>query len=288
MNKSKNILITGASTGIGQALSRVFVSQGYEVYGSVRRQIDADKLELDLGGNFHALLFDVTDHEAVDRAAEELKEKLGTEGLGGLINNAGIAVGGPFAHISIQEWRYQFEVNVIGMVKVTQAFLPLLGGTPDRTTEPGKILQMSSVAGKVGMPFISPYIGSKHAMEGISESMRRELQLYGIDVIIIGPGAVQTPIWNKGAGDEVNANYLSTAFGEALSKFQHVFVRDAVKNGWSSEKLANKIINIFERKYPKTRYALVAEKFKNWTMPKMLPKRKVDTYLAKHLNLKKS
>lgn len=287
MNKSKNILITGASTGIGNALSKAFIESGYAVYGSVRKEEDAKKLQSELGEGFHPLIFDVTDHPAVDRAAEKLKEELGSDGLGGLVNNAGIAVGGPFAHIDLDEWRYQFEVNVIGMVKVTQAFLPLLGGSEGRTSEPGRILQISSVAGQVGMPFIAPYVGSKHAMEGISQSMRRELQLYGIDVIIIGPGAIQTPIWNKSADEEVNAKYLQTPFGEALMRFQNGFVRGAVKNGWSADKLANKVLGIFERKFPKTRYALVAEKFKNWTMPRLFPNRKVDRYLGKHLNLRK-
>ena len=127
MNKSKNILITGASTGIGYDLCKTFIQARYSVYGSVRKQKDADRLLNDFGDNFHSLIFDVTDHPAIDRAADELAAELGKDGLGGLINNAGIAIGGPFAHIPIEDYRHQFEVNVIGLVKVSQAFLPLLG-----------------------------------------------------------------------------------------------------------------------------------------------------------------
>jgi len=105
MNKSKNILITGASTGIGYDLVKVFTECGYVVFGSVRKQADADRLSKDFGGQFHPLLFDVTDHSAIDQAASEVAKKVGDEGLGGLINNAGIAVAGPFVDLTIDEYR---------------------------------------------------------------------------------------------------------------------------------------------------------------------------------------
>ena len=140
MNESKNILITGASTGIGYALSQAFIHKGYSVYGSVRKQADADRVAAELGERFHPVLFDVTDHSAVEQAAQQLKAELGTAGLGGLVNNAGIALGGPFAHVDVDDFRQNFEVNVIGMIKVTQAFLPLLGAEEDRSTKPGKIV----------------------------------------------------------------------------------------------------------------------------------------------------
>jgi len=286
MNPSKNILITGASTGIGYDLCKAFVASDYQVFGSVRKSADAERLQAELGENFHSLIFDVTDHVAVDKAVGELEKQI-PEGLGGLINNAGIAIGGPFAHIPIEDFRYQFEVNVIGLIKVTQAFLPLLGAREDHLSAPGRIVQISSVAGKLGMPFISPYIGSKHAVEGISQSLRRELMLYGIEVIVVGPGAVKTPIWNKSADEETMGKYLKTPFGEALSIFQGVFVKDSIKNGFDSDKLANDVLRIFEKKRPKTRYALVAQKFKNWTLPRMLSDRALDNFVGKNLKLKK-
>jgi len=287
MNKSKNILITGASTGIGFDLCKSFVQAGYTVFGSVRKQADADRLQTELGAQFHALLFDVTDHAAVDKAAAELTEKIGHEGLGGLINNAGIALGGPFAHVPIEEFRLQFEVNVIGLVKVTQAFLPLLGMQKNHPSAPGKIIMMSSLTGKVAMPFISPYVGSKHALEGISTSLRRELLLFGIDVVVIGPGAIKTPIWNKGADDPRNAAFFKTPWAESLGIFQKVFVLNSIKKGWTADYLAEKVLTIFQKEKPKTRYALVAQRFQNWTMPRLLPARRLDKMLGKGLKLLK-
>ncbi len=287
MNKSKNILITGVSTGVGYALAKIFVNSGYVIYGSVRKEEDAERLKKDFGLNFHPLLFDVTDHKAVDFANKELEEHIGDEGLGGLINNAGVAVGGPFMNIDIEEYRYQFEVNVIGLVRVTQAFLPLLGARKNHAVQPGKVFQISSVSGKMGMPFLSPYVGSKHAIEGISHCLRRELQLFGIDVITIGPGPIKTPIWDKGINIQQEAKYKNSPFYRSLKIFQDVFVADAIKHSWTSERTAEIILNIFEKNNPKTRYTLVSQRFKNWTLPRLLPARMLDKFLQKNLKLSK-
>jgi len=280
--QSKNILITGASTGIGYASAQAFIKAGYTVYGSVRKQLDADRLSKELGASFHPLLFDVTEHEAIDAVAKELQSQIGDQGLAGLINNAGIALGGPLMHIPMEDLRYQMEVNVIGLVKVTQAFLPLLGAQKDSPFPPGRILNISSVAGKMAMPFLGPYVGSKHAVEGISTVMRRELQLYGIDVIVIGPGAIKTPIWNKG----MDINLDVKDYAKPMEIFANKFVRGSIKKGFTAEKLADDILNIFENPKPKTRYSIVAEKFTNWVMPRLLPARFVDKYLGKKLKLR--
>lgn len=287
MKPSKNILITGASTGIGFELCKAFVGKGYRVFGSVRKQADADRLLAETDGKMEPLLFDVTDHAAIERAAAEVTEKIGSEGLAGLINNAGIALGGPLMHVPIEDFRYQFEVNVIGLVKVTQSFLPLLGAQPQPTFPPGRILQMSSVAGRLAMPFISPYVGSKHALEGISDSLRRELMLYDIDVVVIEPGPVKTPIWYKGADEEKNAAYYQTAYGESLGIFQKIFVKNAVKKGLEADDLAQRVVRIFETPKPKTRYALVPQRWSNWTLPRLLPTRVLDKAVAKNLKLLK-
>jgi short-subunit dehydrogenase len=287
MAKSKNILITGVSTGIGYDLAKVFVKNGYTVFGSLRKEEDAKRLSNSLGEKFRPLIFDVTDHKAVDDAAEKLMQEIGEEGLGGLINNAGIAIGGPLLDVDIEEYRYQFEVNVIGMVKVTQAFAPLLGARENHRSEPGKILQISSVAGKMAMPFLSPYVGSKHAVEGISVSLRRELQLFGIDVIVIGPGPIQTPIWNKGTEKNEESKHQNSPFFPALQIFQNVFIRSAVKKGWTSEKATKIIFEIFEKNKPKTRYSLVPQRFMSWTLPKLMPNRMLDRIVGKKLGLLK-
>ncbi|MEO9483654.1 MAG: SDR family oxidoreductase [Ekhidna sp.] len=286
MIKSKNILITGASTGIGYDLAKVFVEHGYSVYGSVRKQADAERLSQDLGENFKPVLFDVTDHAAVDKAAEKLTKEIGEEGFGGLINNAGIAIGGPMLDLTMEDYRQQFEVNVLGLIKVTKAFLPLLGARVNHGVAPGRIVQVSSVAGKIGMPFMSPYVGSKHAVEGLSESLRRELQLFGIKVIVIGPGPIKTPIWNKGVSEETSERFKDSPYAESVHIFQNSFVKDAIQKGWTSEKAARIIFNVFEKTNPKFRYALVPQRFKNWVLPRLLPSKALDKFVGKNLKLR--
>ena len=286
MAKSKNILITGASTGIGHDLAKIFVENGYDVYGSVRKKMDGERLLNELGSGFKPVVFDVTDHDSVDQAAKHIEKEIVDEGLGGLINNAGIAIGGPMLDLSIEEYRLQFEVNVIGLIKVTKSFLPLLGARDGHTSDPGRIVQISSAAGKIGMPFMSPYTGSKHAVEGLSESLRRELQLFGIDVIVVGPGPVKTPIWNKGITDELKTKFKDSKYAKSINIFQNSFVRDAIQKGWTSEKAAKIIFRIFERSRPKVRYALVNQRFKNWILPGLLPNRVLDKFVRKKLKLR--
>ncbi len=283
MEKQKNVLITGVSTGIGAECAKVFAGNGYKVFGSVRKEEDAQSLKDELGDQFQALIFDVTDHEAVDQAADKLTKQLKGEGLACLINNAGMAVSGPMMHVSIKDLQLQFEVNVIGLVKVTQAFLPLLGAKKDYPHLPGKILNISSVAGKIGMPFMGPYSGSKHALEGISESMRRELMLYGIDVIVIGPGAIKTPIWNKGM-DQVSTD---NDFAESLQIFGGRVIKGTLKHALQPDDLARNIFKVFNSSRPKVRYAFVPQRFKGWVLPRLIPSRIIDKAIAKMLKLQK-
>lgn len=283
--KSKNILITGVSTGIGYDLVKVFLANEYIVYGSVRKQQDADRLLKEFGNNFHPMLFDVTDHKSIENVADQLKEELKDEGLGGLINNAGVAIGGPFIDLTIEDFRYQFEVNVFGLIKVTQEFLPLLGAQSDHPSFPGKIFQISSVSGKNGMPFISPYTGSKHALEGITESLRKELLLFGIDVVLIEPGPIKTPIWNKGASDLIEKKFEDSVYSSILKRYHTKFIIPTVKKAWTSDKAAGIIFNIFEKRRPKVRYVITAHKLKSWTLPRMLPTRTLDKIIGKALGL---
>ena len=285
MAKSKNILITGASTGIGYDVAKIFVANGYTVYGSVRKQEDADRLSKEFGEAFHPLIFDVTDFDAVEKVAEQLEKEIGDVGLGALINNAGIAVGGPFMDLKVSDYKHQFEVNVFGLIKVTQVFLPLLGAKDNPPSEPGKILQISSVAGRHGMPFMSAYSGSKHALEGITESLRKELLMFGIDVILIEPGPIKTPIWDKGVSAAEEDKFEGSVYFSALKAFQEKFVAKAVKDAWTSERAAKIIFNSFSSKRPKPRVLIVPGKFKNWTLPRIMPTRTVDKFLGKALGL---
>ena len=190
----KSVVITGASTGIGWAAAKVLLGHGFRVFGSVRKQADADRLTSEFGANFTPLLFDVTDEAQVRAAAREVRNALNGETLAGLVNNAGIAVAGPALELSVDDFRRQMDVNVVGPLIVTQAFGPLLGADTSLKGPRGRVVMISSVAGKNGNPLTGPYSASKHAIEGLSESLRRELMLFGVDVIVIAPGAVKTPI----------------------------------------------------------------------------------------------
>jgi NAD(P)-dependent dehydrogenase (short-subunit alcohol dehydrogenase family) len=288
MIQSKNILITGVSTGIGYDLTRQFIQKGYKVFGSVRSEVDAKRIGDEMGPEFQPLLFDVTNYSQIDQAAEALTKEIGQEGLAALVNNAGIAIGGPFIDLPVEKYKKQFEVNVFGLIKVTQAFLPLLGVRADHKAQPGRILQISSVSGKIGMPFMSPYTGSKHALEGISESLRKELLKFGIDVILIEPGPVKTPIWRKGS-DELDPSLIEhSVYKDSLHIYRDVFVKNAVEEALSSAEVAKRIYNVFANPKPKTRYVLVSKPFKNWVVPRMLPDRFLDRYIAKILKIVKN
>lgn len=274
---SRNILITGASTGIGYGAARQFIQRGYTVFGSVRNPADAHRLQAEFGKNFTPLLFDVTDEKAVNAAASQLTEQLKDEGLGGLINNAGIALGGPLQHQPIETIQHHFDVNVFGLFRVTQAFLPLLGARSGHSVQPGRIQNISSVNGKVAIPFMGAYVGSKHALEGMSHSLRRELRLYGIDVVIVGPGSVKTPIWQKGVDI---SPYENTAYYPAMQWFLKQ-TRVAEERGLSIDYLGERIVHIHETPNPKIRYALVPNKLTSWILPRLLPDRLFDRILER-------
>lgn len=278
---SRAILITGVSTGIGYGAAKQFIHKGYTVFGSVRTQTDAHRLQTELGANFVPLLFDVTDTDAVNAAAQLLTDRLAGSGLGGLINNVGIAIGGPLQYQPLEVIRQQFEVNVLGLLRVTQAFLPLLGAREGHPVRPGRIQNISSVNGQVAIPFMGAYVGSKHAVEGLSHSLRRELSLYGIKVIIVGPGAVKTPIWGKGTAID---DYEQTAYYPAMQRFLKQ-VRAAESRGLSVNYLGERIVQIHETPRPNIRYAIVPQKLLGWALPRLLPAKTVDWLIGRMTGL---
>lgn len=281
----RSIVVTGASTGIGWGCVKVLAARGFHVFGSVRKQADADRLSTEFGASFTPLLFDVTDASAVAAGAAKVREKLAGQTLFGLVNNAGIANPGPLLHIPIDTFRQQLEVNVTGQLIVTQAFAPLLGASPDtRAKNPGRIAMMSSVGGKVGMPFVGPYNTSKFALEGLSESLRRELMLYGVDVIVIAPGAIATPIWDKADALDVSA-YAKTPYGPSVDKVKGYMIAMGRK-GLPPEKIGETVLTALTSAKPKTRYIVTPDPLQNW-MSNNLPKRMVDRTIAKQLGLVK-
>ena len=285
MSGKQSVVITGASTGIGWATAKVLLDKGFRVFGTVRKQSDADRLSVEFGSDFVPLLADVTNEAAVQQAAAKVGEMLGRARLAGLVNNAGIVVGGTLLHLKPSEVRRQIEVNLIGPLMVTQAFAPLLGSDPEKTGRPGRIVQISSVSGKMGIPFVGAYSASKFALEGMSESLRRELMLYGIDVIVVAPGPVVTPIWQKGEEADYS-RYDVTDYGPVIQRFRAFFAEEA-KKGLPAEELGRVIHHALTVSKPKVRYAVVAHRFKDWTMPMLLPKRVLDRIIGKQLGLVK-
>jgi NAD(P)-dependent dehydrogenase (short-subunit alcohol dehydrogenase family) len=285
MSAKQCVVITGASTGIGWATAKVLLGENFRIFGTVRKQSDADRLSTEFGKDFVPLLLDVTDEPAVRRAADLVGKMLGGQRLAGLVNNAGIVVGGPFLHLKASEMRRQMEVNVMGPFVVTQAFAPLLGSDPEMTGKPGRIVQISSVSGAIGVPLVGAYVASKFALEGMSESLRRELMLYGIDVIVVGPGSVVTPIWDK-MQETGLSQFDATDYGPIHKRFNAFFAVQA-KNGLAAEEVGRVVHRALTVRRPKVRYAVVAQRFKNWTMPMLLPRRVVDWFLAKQFGLVK-
>jgi NAD(P)-dependent dehydrogenase (short-subunit alcohol dehydrogenase family) len=278
----QSVVITGASTGIGWATAKLLLDRGFRVFGSVRKPADADRLRNEFGANFTPLLFDVTDEAAVLAAAREVRAALAGETLAGLVNNAGIAVAGPILELAADEFRRQLEVNVIGPIIATQAFGPLLGSDPSLKGPKGRIVMISSVAGKTGNPLTAGYAASKHAIEGLSESLRREMMPFGIDVVIIAPGAVKTPIWSKAQDIDMSA-YRNSPYFPALEKIS-AFTKHLSEIGLPPEKIAAVIADALTTAHPKVRYQLTPDPMRH-LITGLLPKRMVDRIIAKRLGL---
>jgi NAD(P)-dependent dehydrogenase (short-subunit alcohol dehydrogenase family) len=276
----RSVVITGASTGIGWATTKLLLDRGFRVFGSLRRQADAERLGREFGANFIPLLFDVTAEAAVLAAAREVRTAMNGETLAGLVNNAGIAVTGPVLGLAADEFRRQLEVNVIGPVIATQAFGPLLGADASLKGPKGRIVMVSSLAGKNGNPLISAYSASKHALEGFSEGLRREMMLFGIDVIIVAPGAVRTPIWSKAEEVDVSA-YRNSPFFPAMERIRK-FMLELGRNGLPPERIAEVIFGTSAS--PRVRYQITPDPMQQF-MVNVLPKRMVDRIIAKRLGL---
>ena len=279
----RSVVITGTSTGIGHAATKVLTDRGFRVFGGVRRQADADRLKAEFGANVVPLLLDVTDEAAVVGAARDVRDALNGETLAGLVNNAGIAVAGPALELAVADIRRQLEINAIGPVSVTKAFAPLLGIDRSLKGPPGRIVMISSVAGKNGNPLMAPYAMSKHALEGYSESLRRELMLFGVDVIVIGPGAVKTPIWDKAEQADFSS-FDNTPYRPALQRLKRI-AQDLAASGIPVERVADLIHVALTTPRPRTRYAIVPNPAQV-LLQRLLPKRLVDRIIARRLALK--
>ncbi|MBL8568072.1 MAG: SDR family NAD(P)-dependent oxidoreductase [Phreatobacter sp.] len=279
-----SVVVTGVSTGIGAAIAADLCRRGWRVFGTVRRMDDADRLASELGSNFTPVIADVTDVDSLSRAAATVAEALDGASLDGLVCNAGISIPGPILHQPLEELDRQWKVNVLGQVATVQAFGSLLGAREGFAGKPGRIVMMSSVSGRLSWPVVGGYAASKHALEAISHSLRRELIPFGVDVVIVGPGPIATPIWEKSAAGVDRSLYQATIYGPLIERFEKEVLARA-KDALPPEAVADVVHTALTAETPKVRYAITPAPLMNWLLPLMLPARWLDRIAAKRLGL---
>ena len=277
------IVITGASTGIGEACALYLDELGYRVFAGVRQPADGDALKAKASARLTPILLDVTDEASIDRAAKAVEDAVGAAGLAGLVNNAGIGVGGPLEILALADLRMQFEVNVIGQVAVTQAFLPLLRKSR------GRIVNMGSIAGRAAMPFMGPYSASKFALEALTDAMRLELQPWGIRVSIVEPGAVESRIWDKAKHrtDQIDARWSTeekSLYRDALAPVRKAVER-AAQRAIPARVVAKAVAHALSAARPKTRYLVGLDARLRAALAAWLPDRVQDRLLTWVLKL---
>lgn len=279
------VVITGVSSGIGRDAVRYLSTNGYFVFGSVRSEGAKTEIEAAHPDNFKALVFDVTDTPSVLAATTQVTEYLGNRRLAALVNNAGIAEGGPMQLLEEERFLRQLEVNVIGTRNVTNAFLPHLGVQPKNESQlsgpPGKIINISSISGILNTPMNGAYCVSKHAKESLGEVYRRELMEYKIDVVSIQPGPIQSKLWSKNAGSM--DRFSDSIYGTMIANTDAI-MRKAEQDALPAETISRLIDMIIRSRWPKTSYIVHKQKWRAWILAYLLPKRFADRIIWKMLN----
>jgi NAD(P)-dependent dehydrogenase (short-subunit alcohol dehydrogenase family) len=272
---SGTVVVTGASTGIGEATALHLAELGFRVCAGVRKQADAERLR---GQGLEPLTIDVTDEASIAAA----KEELGDTPLAGLVNNAGISVTAPIEFIPLDELRRQLDVNLVGQVAVTQAFLPALRRAR------GRVVNISSIGGRVALPLLGPYAASKFALEGISDSLRREVARFGIEVSVIEPGGIKTPIWEKGEAtadgllDDAPPEALEL-YGGLMSSLRAQARKIATETGLPPRAVAEAVGRALTARRPRTRYVVGRDAKLRAALAKRLPDRFFDRLIARAL-----
>ena len=276
---SGTVLVTGASTGIGEATALHLAELGFDVVAAVRRDEDAERLS---SRGLRSVKLDVTDEGSIAAARAEL----GDGPLAGLVNNAGIAVAGPLEFLPLDQLRRQLEVNLVGQVAVTQAFLPALRAAR------GRIVNVSSIGGRVALPLVGPYNASKFGLEAVSDSLRRELYSLGVDVIVIEPGGVKTPIWKKGneLADQIAEGMPPDAerlYGRLIEGLRRETGKIAEETGIEPREVAEAIGTALSAERPRTRYLVGRDAKMRAAADKLLPDRVMDRLVARAMGVGK-
>ena len=272
---SGTVLVTGASSGIGEATVHHLKSLGFDPIGAVRKDEDAERLE---GRGIRTVRIDVTDAGQIAAARDEL----GEAPLAGLVNNAGIAVAAPLEFLPMDKLRQQLEINLIGQAAVTQAFLPAL------RRGRGRIVMVSSIGGRVALPLVGAYSASKFGLEGLSDSLRRELRGQGVDVILVEPGGVKTPIWKKGEqlADEMLEDVPPEAerlYGRMISTLRAETKKIEEERGMEPSEVAEAIGTALTASRPRARYVVGSDAKVRAPMARFLPPRVMDRLIGRAL-----
>ena len=278
----KYILITGVSTGIGFDAVKHFLQQGYFVFGSVRKEVDQQRLESEFPDRFKCLLFDICDRAAIAIAAKQVEKILDGKLLTCLVNNAGIALSGPLQLIDDERFDHQLLVNVSGTRNVINAFLPMLGAIKGRdpSVKPGKIINNSSISGIVNTPINGSYCISKHAIESLGEVYRRELMMYGIDVVSIQSGPIQSQIWEKNIG--TTTEFEDSDYQNMIQQTDAIMV-SAQKIAQPPSVFSELIEKIIDNRRPRLAYIIHQQRWRIW-MLRWMPRRWVDRLMHKKLS----
>ncbi len=281
---TQSVVVTGASTGIGAACALELHRRGFRVFAGVRKAADGLRLQEQASHMLVPLMIDVTDEDSIAEAAKTVGESLDSGPLAGLVNNAGIMVGGPLETLATSQLRRQLEVNLVGQVAVTQAMLPLLRRCR------GRIVNVGSFSGRVAVPYSGAYAASKFALEAVTDVLRIELRRWGIWVSLIEPGSVKTPIWDKAHGevDRVLGDMTPAAealYGEDMQAMREASLRLAGA-GMPVERVVRAVVHALTARRPKTRYPLGTQTRLAFFLFKFLPDRARDWLLRRDLGLK--
>ena len=270
---SRTVLVTGTSTGIGRATALHLAHAGFDVVAGVRRAADGEAVRSLAPERIRFVELDVSSPEQVSDVVS------GLPSLYGLVNNAGVTVQGPVEHVPVDEFRRQLEVNVVGPFALTRACLPLLRASR------GRVVMVSSIGGRMALPFLSPYNASKFALEGLSDSLRMELRPLGVGVSVIEPGSVKTDIWRKGS--ESGASMLGSLDAEARAvygKRLEAMLETASKTGARGIEpidVAEAIADALSARRPKARYIVGGDARAQAAMKAFLPTRWLDALTAR-------
>ncbi len=273
----RTVLVTGASTGIGRATALRLDRAGWRVFAGVRREEDAQSLRGEGGANLTPLMLDVTDPEPIAAAAETIGAR-----LDGLVNNAGAALPSPLETMPIEDFRRQVDLNLTAQVAVTQAMLPAIRAAR------GRVVFISSIGGRIAFPLTGAYHAAKFGIEAVGDVFRQELRPWGIEVAIVEPGSIDTPIWNRGeaSADEIGSRspHREALYGQAIASYRAV-VKATAERGIPPDKVAAAIEHALSSGRPKTRYLVGIDAKVQARLKHVIPTRVFDAIVARMMKL---